>query len=210
MPQYDLPKLPVLRYNEEVDFVRRWHEMNFAVIDTETTWDDEVMTIGVVIADGNSQEIIGSRYFLLNPEYKKPAMYSGTINMPGIKDIMIDSRAVVMIEIEQWLKRNGVGRILAYNASFDKGHLPELNCFEWCDIMRLAAYRQYNNKISPSAECFKTGRLKHGYGVEAILRMIGNNKSYYETHNAYYDALDELSIVQLLGHDLRVYDVAVL
>lgn len=40
--------------------------------------------------------------------------------------------------------------------------------------------------------------------------MIGPDKSYYETHNAYLDAIDELSIVRLLNLDLDVYDTAIL
>ena len=31
---------------------------NFAVIDTETTWHDEVMSIGIVIADANTKKEI--------------------------------------------------------------------------------------------------------------------------------------------------------
>lgn len=52
--------------------------------------------------------------------------------------------------------------------------------------------------------------MKRGYGVEPILRMLGEDKHYEETHNAYFDALDELKIVQLLGHGIEVYDNAVI
>ncbi len=38
--------------------------------------------------------------------------------------------------------------------------------------MRLAAYRQYNNAIPSSADCFQTGKLKRGYGVEDVLKML--------------------------------------
>lgn len=74
----------------------------------------------------------------------------------------------------------------------------------WHDIMRIAAYRQYNPMIPTSAECCKTGRLKRGYGVENIMRMIGN-KDYIETHNALLDARDELEIMRLLGHPSDIY-----
>lgn len=40
--------------------------------------------------------------------------------------------------------------------------------------------------------------------------MISPDKSYCETHNAYLDAIDELSIVRLLNLDLDVYDAAIL
>ena len=78
------------------------------------------------------------------------------------------------------------------------------------DIMRLAAYRQYNRAILDSADCCKTGRLKRGYGVENILKMLSGNHRYYETHNAVLDAEDELQIMQLLGHELNEYEIALL
>ena len=40
-----------------------------AVIDTETNWENRVMSIGIVIADSFSYKILDTRYFILNPEY---------------------------------------------------------------------------------------------------------------------------------------------
>ena len=76
---------------------------------------------------------------------------------------------------------------------------------EWFDIMRLAAYRQHNPKIPCTAECFRTGRMKRGYGVEAMLRLLSGQRAYCETHNAIMDAFDELHIMCLLGHPLADY-----
>lgn len=183
---------------------------NFAVIDTETTWDDAVMSIGVVIADASTKEVIETKYFLIDPEYKHGGMYSSALKMTGIEEMITDTRAYVLSVIDSWLKENKVEKLLAYNAAFDRNHLPELKSYTWCDIMRLAAYRQYNVKIPAEIECCGTGRMKSGYGVEPILRMLGEDKYYKETHNAYFDALDELKIVQLLGHNIDVYDNAII
>ena len=183
---------------------------NFAVLDTETTWDDVVMSIGVVIANASTKEVIAAKYFLIAPEYTYGGMYSSTLKMSGIESTSVDSRENVLSMIECWLKENGVKRLLAYNAAFDRNHLPELKSYTWCDIMRLAAYRQYNAKIPAEIECCGTGRMKRGYGVESILRMLGEDKHYEETHNAYFDALDELKIVQLLGHNIETYDNAII
>ena len=180
----------------------------FAVIDTETTWTDKVMSIGVVIADTNTKEVIDAKYYMIDPEYKQGGMYSCQLKMSGIKETVIDTRSRVLNQISNWLKTNKVEKILAYNASFDMGHLPELGSFVWCDIMRLAAYRQYNKKIPANTECCGTGRMKRGYGVQPILRMLSGDDQYEETHNAYFDAMDELRIVQLLGHGIDAYDEA--
>ena len=104
------------------------------------------------------------------------------------------------------MKKESVDYIFAYNANFDYKHLPELASYTWVDIMKIAAYKQYNRFIPRHADCCGTGRLKSGYGVEAILNMMVDD--YTETHNAYYDALDELRIIELLGLDINVYSNA--
>ena len=126
------------------------------------------------------------------------------------KNTYLNTRKGCLDGVEKLLNKYRVKRILAYNASFDKIHLPELKNYVWCDIMRIAAYKQYNKMIPSTVECCSTGKMKRGYGVEGILRMIGPDKSYCETHNAYLDAIDELSIVRLLNLDLGVYDAAIL
>lgn len=44
--------------------------------------------------------------------------------------------------------------------------------------------------------------------MENILKMLGRDKGYSETHNAVLDAEDELQIMRLLGHGLSQYDIA--
>ena len=110
-----------------------------------------------------------------------------------------------MADLFGWLARHGVTSLFAYNAGFDRNHLPELRCFDWYDIMRIAIYRQHNPKIPACADCYSTGRMKRGYGVESMLRLLSGNCTYRETHNALFDALDELEIVRLLGLGIHEY-----
>lgn len=181
----------------------------FAVIDTETNWNDEVMSIGVVVADSETKKEIDSVYYIINPEYKVGGMYSNELRFDE-KTACVTNRRQALKEIKEWLNLYDVRKLFAYNACFDKKHLPEYSEYEWYDIMRLAAYRQYNRAIPDSAECCKTGKLKRGYGVEDVLRMLSKNEWYSETHNAVLDALDELKIVQLLGCEIREYDIALI
>lgn len=178
----------------------------FAVIDTETTWHDKVMSIGVIIADAKTKEPIEGMYYLLDPEYKAGGMYSSSLHLPGIEHKITDSKENVLKHLDNYLKENEVSFILAYNAKFDRRHLPELGKYVWCDIMRLAAYKTYNKKIPDIAPCCATGRLKTGYGVQPMLRLLSGEAKYDETHNAYFDSFDELKIVKLLGYDLETYD----
>jgi len=175
----------------------------FAVIDTETTWTDKVMSIGVVIADSASFEPVTKMYFIISPECRSGGMYTDALHI--IKADLTETRAKVIQQLKASLQRYNIRFIFAYNALFDCKHLPELQNYMWFDIMKLAAYRQYNRKIPECAECCSTGRLKRNYGVEPILRMLSGDHSYHETHNAVCDAVDELTIMKLLGWPLSEY-----
>ncbi len=179
----------------------------FAVIDTETNWNDKVMSIGVVVAESETTKKVDSIYYIIDPEYKVGGMYSDELCLDD-ETVRITNRKQALKEIKEWLNIYGVKKLFAYNASFDKNHLPEYREYEWYDIMRLAAYRQYNPAIPDCADCYRTGRLKRGYSVEDVLKMLRKCKGYRETHNAALDALDELEIMQLLGHGIGKYEIA--
>ncbi|NBH74067.1 hypothetical protein D3Z51_19105 [Clostridiaceae bacterium] len=181
----------------------------FAVIDTETNWHDQVMSIGVVVADSKNRKKLDSAYYIIDPEYKAGGMYANELRFDE-KGTRVADRKTALKEIRQWLNTHGVEKLFAYNASFDRQHLPEYSEYKWYDIMRLASYRQYNRAIPDCADCYGTGRLKRGYGVESILQMLRKNRGYRETHNAVLDAEDELEIMQLLGHEIKVYEIALL
>lgn len=177
----------------------------FAVIDTETNWEDQVMSIGTVIADRDTYKILSVKYHVLPLECEVGGMYESTLFLDIPFPPILCTRQEAIADLTAWFSEYHVTQIFAYNANFDWNHLPELRCFQWFDIMRLAAYRQYNPAIPDCADCFSTGRLKRGYGVEPILRMLSGKCRYRETHNAVLDALDELSIMRLLGIPVSDY-----
>ena len=201
----------------------------FAVIDTETNWHDEVMSLGVAIADKTTFKCLETRYYIFEQEARIGGMYSsvlykctnstasanrngtafGTAQTTTVATSPITApRATAMADLSDYLSSKDISSIYAYNAKFDCGHLPELKNYNWYDIMRIAAYKQFNKSIPDAAPCCKTGRLKSNYGVESITRMLTGNSRYYEVHNAVADAVDELRIVELLGLPLTAYDIA--
>lgn len=180
----------------------------FAVIDTETNWYDEVMSLGIVLADERTFETVDCRYYIFPLEAQCGGMYEAVLTLVAQEDTEICSRQEAMQDLCAWLKRERVCRIFAYNACFDCKHLPELSWLAWYDIMKIAAYRQYNPFIPPNALCCSTGRLKRGYGVEPMLQLLLNDPAYSETHNALYDAADELQIMKLLGRSVEAYECA--
>ena len=177
----------------------------FAVIDTETNWADQVMSIGTVIADGDTFRPIEARYHILPIECRIGGMYESTLFIQTPVEPILCTRGEAIADLRGWFRRHNIRSIFAYNACFDRNHLPELRDFDWYDIMRLAAYRQHNPRIPADADCCSTGRLKRGYGVEPMLRLLSGNHTYRETHNAYFDAVEELEIIRLLGHRLEEY-----
>ena len=177
----------------------------FAVIDTETNWADQVMSIGTVIADADTFAALEIKYHILPTECQIGGMYYDALFLDTPVKPILCTRAEAMSDLRAWFRQHGVTRIFAYNANFDRNHLPELRSFDWYDIMRLAAYRQHNPKIPADTDCCSTGRLKRGYGVEPMLRLLSGDRTYRETHNAVFDAVDELEIVRLLGHRLEKY-----
>ncbi len=178
---------------------------SFAVIDTETTWQDKVMSIGIVIADSETFDLTDKKYYILTPFKYHGGMYSNALYAGGIKPDLECSREAAMTDMICFLETHSVTDIYAYNAVFDCKHLPELQMYNWYDIMRLAAYRQYNSRIPPDAELYSTGRLKRGYGVENIYRMLSGNYRYCEMHNALKDAADELDIMKMLNFKTEKY-----
>lgn len=178
---------------------------NFAVIDTETNWADQVMSIGTVIADADTFQPVAAKYHILPMECEMGGMYYDTLFLDTPVKPILCTRSEAIADLRTWFRQHGVHSVFAYNACFDRNHLPELRSYDWYDIMGLAIYRQHNPKIPACADCCSTGRLKRGYGVEPMLRLLSGNCTYQETHNALFDALDELEIVRLLGRGVHEY-----
>ena len=149
-------------------------------------------------------------YYIITPECNVGGFFSSALNYRNVYTDMKASRNAVIEHLLNELSSHNVRSLFAYNASFDYKHLPELSNFRWYDIMKIAAYKQYNKSIPEDADCFKTGKLKCNYDVESIMRMLLNKKSYHEIHNAVCDAEDELEIMKLLGLSIDTYENAVI
>lgn len=176
-----------------------------AVIDTETNWYDQVMSIGVVIAEAETYRKINSRYYAIFPEYRVGGMYASALLCDN-QDVVVKYREDALSDLSELLQAYSICSVFAYNAHFDLSRFPELSDYEWRDIMKLAAYRQYNSKIPPDADCYSTGRLKKNYGVESMLKLMLHS-NYCESHNALNDAEDELLIMKLLNHRWDMYPI---
>lgn len=175
---------------------------NFAVIDVETNYSNEPMSVGVVISNCNF-EVIDSVYFAITPEIYDGGMFSGQLRFDTIPYIKSTKKRTIEI-IQLALAKYGVKYVFAYNSSFDSKCLKELNN-EWCDIVSTVAYKQYNPLLNGKNEIpfSNTGRLKK-YSFETVMKLTVDN-NYCETHNALLDAVDELFLMCNTNMDVNCF-----
>lgn len=179
---------------------------NFAVIDVETNFEDKVVSIGVIISDGYFN-IIDGEYYLVKEEMNKPCMYSGALHIPHDYDTSITKYEKAVLSINSLLTSKNISRVFAYNAHFDKKHLPEMSSYKWYDIVKVAAYAQHNPYLPTNIDVHSSGRMKKGYKCEDMYRIL-SKKYKKELHNAVIDAEDELNIMKMLGYNIDYYDKA--
>ena len=88
----------------------------FAVIDTETNWADQVMSIGTVIADADTFEFIAAKYHILPIECQIRDMYESTLFIETPVQPILCTRAEAIADLRAWFQQHGIRSIFAYNA----------------------------------------------------------------------------------------------
>lgn len=190
-----------------------------AVIDVETNQsygtlyggsirDGAVMSVGVAIADAGTYKCVDRFYGIVTDEAEKPSWEPArrSLYLPEAGTDVEGNRQQVLAGVKALLKEYDVDTIAAYNARFDKDHLPELQKdYTWIDIMLPCEYRQYNPYLPLYLQTYSTGKVANGYKVDDLLRYIGDPHHRSEKHNALTDALDELFIMKKLNHPLDFY-----
>lgn len=74
----------------------------FAVIDTETNWADQVMSIGTVIADADTFELIAAKYHILPNECEIGGMYYDTLFLETPVKPILCTRAEAIADLRAW------------------------------------------------------------------------------------------------------------
>ena len=182
-----------------------WDQKFFAVIDTETNWNQEIMSIGIAIINARNFYQIDEQYFVLEQESKVGGMFSDALLEC---EAYITSRSEAIRQINQMFAYYGISSIFVYNTSSVKESLEELSWCTWYDIVKVAAYKQHNPLIPQSTPTFKTGRMKKGYGLADMMRLLTGNETYHDTHNAIMEARDAANIMQMLHHEIAYYQCA--
>lgn len=183
---------------------------NIVVIDVETNYQNEVFSVGVVIADSTNFKSIDKKYWIIKNNLKVGGMYARNILAPlplefREETIFLETRKEMIVYLIKFLKYYEVKNWFSYT-KFDFRHLPELHkSFKHNDISIFAKNKQFNKYIPLNAETSKNGELKRGWKAEDIYRMLTKDENYFETHNALLDAIDELRIMELLNLDIETF-----
>ncbi|WP_341490881.1 AAA family ATPase [Mesomycoplasma ovipneumoniae] len=183
---------------------------NIAVIDVETNYDNEVFSVGVVIADSADFQWFDKEYWIIENNLKVGGMYARNIWVPLPLEFreeinVVKTRQEMIAQLIHFLKSYEVKNWFSYT-KFDFRHLPELHkSFEHNDISIFAKSKQFNKHIPLNAVTTKKGDLKSGWNAQNIYRMLTKDQSYIETHNALLDAMDELRIMELLDLDIETF-----
>lgn len=85
-----------------------------AVIDTETNWVDQVMSIGTVLADSETFRPLDARYYLFPAECQIGGMYEKALCLPTPAAPISLPREKAMADIALWLRKQRVQAIFAY------------------------------------------------------------------------------------------------
>ncbi|WP_069099867.1 hypothetical protein [Mesomycoplasma ovipneumoniae] len=183
---------------------------NIAVIDVETNYENEVFSVGVVIADSVDFRWFDKKYWVIKNNWKVGGMYIHKTFSPLPLEFreeinVVETRKEMITQLIHFLKSYEVKNWFSYT-KFDFRHLPELHkSFEHNDISIFAKSKQFNKHIPLNVELTKNGDLKSGWKAEDIYRMLTKDQSYIETHNALLDAMDELQIMELLDLDIETF-----
>ena len=85
--------------------------MKFAVIDTETNWENEVMSVGIVIAKDGQFDALDSRYFVFTEAEMVGGMYSSQLYLDEVEPERLTKRRAIEA-IKSFLKSHGVKHCL--------------------------------------------------------------------------------------------------
>lgn len=177
----------------------------FAIIDTEGTYLWPIFSIGVVIVDPLDYKPLKDGYWIITPACKKRGIYAKKLVVDERTNVEPTSRKETIKQLKALLNEYGVKCIFAFGASFDCGHLEELDSYKWFDIQYLVANKNHNTLLPEEAEADSKGMLKTGNGVEALYRLLSGKEEYLEVHNGLYDSYDELGLMQMAKIPYSLY-----
>ena len=106
--------------------------------------------------------------------------------------------------IRKLLNKYKITNIYTYNGIFIFKKLPGLKQYHWYDIIKVAAYKQYNYKLLDNLPFREDGRLLCNCSIKEIMQILTKTYFYYTDH-ALYDTFDIARIMSLINLPIEQY-----
>lgn len=191
--------------------VRRWKKRTeifyanvpVAVLRTMTNSEGSLCAVGVVITNTADWRPIAEYRYVIAPEAETADQ--DVLFLPVEKDCICTScrSEHLLFRLKQMLSEEKVQYIVSYGSSA-RFFLPGID-LPWLDIQNVSAYRKYNPFIPKKAKLYRNGRMKSGYGMEAMMRIVTGDKSYIRTGNPVRDCEADLCILERIHPDLGTF-----
>ncbi len=150
---------------------------NFAVIDTETNWCNEVMSVGIVIADCVTFQPVDTKYYILTQECMIGGMYSSVLqingNPPAIECIRDENGEISNMKMDVYDEYNkkGVYKAICGKSESASGGEAKSILFEndYDDLNNPVHYRK--TEMLPR-EFIESDAFKSKYSLDALLSEL--------------------------------------
>lgn len=169
------------------------------VVDLETTGfshtDDRVVEIAAVRLNWNGEnyDSDGVRHFVVDPERSIPCVASAVHHLTDAD--VVD--AIKLPEAIERLELKPMDVLVAHNAQFDRGFLPQLQDHKWICTWKVA------QKLIPDAPAFGNQVLRYHLGLE-VYSGHGRNG---QPHSAGYDARTTAQLMSYLLTKASIEDM---
>lgn len=194
----DIEKMPDIQ-QENLDII--------AIIDAKLNFIDEIISIGIAIVDAKTFEIKTAEYFLVPEELIIDGFNNGNITIAHTYQTYFGAHKDIENHIRKLLNQYNITNIYTFNGKFIYSKLTGLQKYHWYDIMKVAAYKQYNYKLPDNLMFNDQGRLLYKCNIKDLMEILTKTYFYYTNH-ALYDVLDETKMMKLLDLNINVYDCA--
>ncbi len=177
-----------------------------AIISVKTNSMGHAIAIGVAVIDANQWQLQQAQYYIISDELLCYYTYDN-IYLSHVYKSYFGKLGDVENHIRKTLTKYQITNIYAYNAQFVCKTCPGLHMYYWYDIMKIAAYKQYNSYLPSNIDYLDNGRIKYKYNIPHIMEYLNISYFRYVDH-ALYDVLDELRIMKTLNININTYDIA--
>ena len=191
----DIEKTPDIQ-QENLDVI--------AIIDAKLNFIDEIISIGIAIVDAKTFKVKTAEYFLVPEELIIDGFNNDNITIAHTYQTYFGAHKDIENHIRKLLNQYNITNIYTFNGKFIYRKLAGLQKYHWYDIIKVAAYKQYNYKLPDNLMFNDQGRLLYKCNIKDLMEILTKTYFYYTNH-ALYDTLDIARMMSLIDLPIEQY-----